>query len=145
MTEKEENNGAARRKKKKQKKMLVLVVAIIVVVVAILIALTSFNTPSPYLEVDDLINNISKYSESEVEVAGTVGEINQTENSTFEIIFELKDRNNDDVIIMVEYFTTPEGFVSGKDVVVTGDLVEVDGEFKIKANDIQIGCPSKYE
>jgi cytochrome c-type biogenesis protein CcmE len=90
------------------------------------------------------MDNYSKYNATKVEVVGKVGEIIKS-NETLEIEFELKDRGDGDKILWVEALTQPENFEAGKDVVVIGKLNYVEGEYVIKANDIKIGCPSKYE
>jgi len=142
MAEKEKEKSKLSSKKKK---LIVLVIGIVVIIIAIFVVLISIEPPSPYLEVNDLMASSSKYTNEEVEVVGTVGEIEESGNGSLEITFELLDRDDSDKVIYVRTVTQPDGFVSGKDVVVTGTLENENGNYVIKAKSIKVGCPSKYE
>lgn len=143
MEEKEKSEGMSKSKKKK---IMIVVAAVVIVVVMVAVVLISMQPVDPYTEVNDILKDTTKYSDEEVEVAGTVGEIQEPDNDTLEIRFELIDRDNSDKRIWVSALTQPEGFVPGKDVVVTGTLKQdIDGDYYIQATDIQVGCPSKYE
>ena len=141
-----EEEQKVKSKSKKKKKLLVFAVVVVIVIVAILVILSTINPPSPYLEVIDVVDNTSKYNETEVEVAGTVGEIIESNvTGSVGIEFELFDREDDTKVILVEYTASPEGMITGKDVVVTGTMYEQNGEYRITAKEVKVGCPSKYE
>jgi cytochrome c-type biogenesis protein CcmE len=144
-----EENGKEKNKPKKmgkkQKQLLIGIIAAVIIIIAVVIAFSAMNPPSPYKEVADVLEDSSQYTGDEVEVVGNVGEIIQPSNDTLEIRFELIDRDNPDKTIWVDTLTQPEGFVTGKDVVVTGTMQMEDGNYIIKAKDIKVGCPSKYE
>lgn len=131
-------------KSRKRKKKLVFMIAIIIVVFTLVIILSTIKPPSPYLEVHYVIDHTPKYNSTKIEVVGTVGEISSLNNSSG-LKFELIDRKYDTKLIWVEAVSQPEGFVTGKDVVVTGTLVNRNGQYIIEAKNIKVGCSSKYE
>jgi cytochrome c-type biogenesis protein CcmE len=145
MEENGNDKSKNKRQSKKQKKMIIAIIAIVIVVIAVVIAFTALNPPSPYKEVADVLNDTNTYSNDEIEVVGNVGEIIEPDNETLEIRFELEDRDDPEKTIWVDTLTQPDGFVTGKDVVVTGTLQLENGSYVIKAKDIKVGCPSKYE
>jgi len=140
-----EKNKEMKKTKSKQKKMVIAIIAIAIIVIAVVIAFSAMNPASPYNEVNDILKDTSKYTDDEIEVVGNVGEIKEPDNETLEIRFELIDRDNPDKKIWVDTLTQPEGFVTGKDVVVTGTMKMENGTYVIKAKDIKVGCPSKYD
>jgi cytochrome c-type biogenesis protein CcmE len=145
MVENGKDKSEQKGKAKKQKMMFIVVGVAIIAVVALLLLLTS-EQPDPYTEVNEVLKDTSKYEGKSIELAGTVGEIYFADNNSIGIRFELKDRELNEKMIWVESVNpAPEGFTTGKDVVVTGTLDLKDGDYVIEADDIQVGCPSKYE
>lgn len=141
-----DNNKSKRTGKRKRKKMMVFGVAMIVILLAVIFAFSSVNEPDPYTEVKDILKDPSKYNSGEIEVAGTVGNITRKADISEGLTFLLYDRSDDNYSIIVDAKPPiPDLFDTGKDVVVTGTLIETNGTYLIRAKNIQVGCPSKYD
>ncbi len=135
--EPEEKKVKPRRKGLSSRRNKVLIV-VIIIVVALIIGLWGA-APGDYMSVKDVVKNSAKYIGEEVEVKGKVG--NWTGNQTFTII----DDNNASIAISVVHDgALPEGFATGKVVVVKGILENEVNGLTIKSTKIQVGCPSKY-
>ena len=87
---------------------------------------------------EDVVNNKDDYLDEKVEVKGTVekGSIS-TMNKTFNL-------TGGDVSLVVNYTgTLPSDLKEGTDVVVKGTLRDRNG-LVLEADEIVVGCPSKY-
>lgn len=115
---------------------------ILVVVVIIVIALTVTlwgAAPGDYMSVGDVVKNSDRYIGKEIEVKGKVGNWSGGNN------FTLVDEHNVSLAIhVVHNGGMPEGFTTGKFVVVKGRLSETENGLNIRSSKIQVGCPSKY-
>lgn len=130
-----------KQRKKKLSKKVKLVVAIIIITVAIGVAVYILTPKKPYTTVGDVISNLDYYKDKNIEVKGTVKDLNSTNSTGY--VFNLTDGKN---VLKVEYKKAiPPTFEVGKEVVVSGKLVNKNNEWIFEASEIQVGCPSKYE
>ena len=126
--------GSGGKRKRMSKKMKGFLVVTGIIIVALIIGLWGAVPPN-YLTVGDVVKSPSAYAGKTIDIKGTVGEWNTTTRT-----FNLTDGTSN---ITVSYSALPEGFNSGKDVVVKGTLRDSEG-LVIESKDIQVGCPSKY-
>lgn len=142
----EENKGNEEvkpqiKKKKKISKKVKLIVAVVIITVAIVVVFYSLH-PKPYLTVGDVVGNLDYYKDKNIEVKGTVKDVSNNTTGVI-LVFNLTDGKN---TLKVEYNNAvPQGFLIGKEVAVSGKLVNKNNEWVFEANNIQVGCPSKYE
>jgi cytochrome c-type biogenesis protein CcmE len=119
-----------------KKKKILIVVAIIAI--ALFVALWGA-APGDYMTVKELLKDKDSYIGEEVEVKGNVGNWSGGQNFTL-----LDDSNATFAVFVVHNSAMPEGFASGKIVVVSGTLENRADGLTIMSTKIQVGCPSKY-
>jgi cytochrome c-type biogenesis protein CcmE len=97
--------------------------------------------PETQYSVDELMNAPSAFTDDEVHIRGivTLGSVD-TASATFKLA-------GDDHQLLIAYgdISVPDGFDEGRTIAVKGHLTQDAGEWILSANEIQTGCPSKYE
>jgi cytochrome c-type biogenesis protein CcmE len=134
------------KKKGTSRKRNRLLIAVIVIAVALVIIFWGWDTTGKtFMEVSPIASDAnaigtgtSHYVNNYVEVQGNVNNWFGTGN------FTLTDRTNlNDTISVVMNGTLPSGFENGKSVVVKG-IISPGLPVTIHANEVTIGCASKY-
>lgn len=119
------------------KKRLVLKIIVVLAIIIILVVVFLSSAPAdPYDTVDNVMADPAKYVDKEVEIRGKVTAWSQL-NSTFNLTGEAYS-------IVVSYTYVPDSFATGKDVVVTGMFHLNVSTYEIDADDILVGCASRY-
>jgi cytochrome c-type biogenesis protein CcmE len=118
----------------KRRKLLTLVAVLVIVALALFVGFWG-NTPVPYKTVSQVVDNSSSYVDKEIEVKGFVGNWNVAEKT-----FDMTDETS---VLTVSYLNIPDGFNNGKEIVVSGILKGSNG-LVLEADEITVGCPSKY-
>jgi len=97
--------------------------------------------PETQYSVDELMNSPSAFIDDEVHIRGivTLGSVD-TASATFQLA-------GDDHQLLIAFgdISVPDGFEEGRTIAVKGHLTQDAGEWILSANEIQTGCPSKYE
>ena len=97
--------------------------------------------PQVQYTVDEVMDSPEEFSSDEVNIRGIVK--NQSiDNSSSTFILQGSEAQ-----IEVSYgkIAVPDGFEEGRMIAVNGNLIQEGDIWKIDANEIQTGCPSKYE
>jgi cytochrome c-type biogenesis protein CcmE len=126
-------------KKKRMSKKVVIAIAVIAIIIVLIVGLWGMqDNGTDYPTVSKIINNKSKHLDKEVEIRGTV---KLDGYDPFNKTFILTDGDND---LLINYTgVLPSNFEEGKDVVVFGRLVQ-KAELEVEADEIVVGCASKY-
>jgi len=97
--------------------------------------------PEVQYSVDEILDNADDHEDSIVFVRGAVASNSTDEDSRTFIIYGPSKS------ILVDYSGTavPDGYSEGITISVRGIMVDDDGTWRINAQEIQTGCPSKYE
>jgi len=133
----EESREPPEAPKSDAKKRLVLKVIVVLAIVIILVVIFLSSAPAdPYDTVDNGMADPAKYVDNEVEIRGKVTAWSQLD-STFNLTGETHS-------IVVSYTYVPDAFANGKDVVVTGMFHLNTSTYEIDADDILVGCSSRY-
>jgi len=135
---KKKNKKEPKKKKSRRGLVITVILAIILVLVIVLIAFWGYMTSTDYMTVGDVVNNKEDHIDEYVEVKGTVG---TNTLDTFNRTFRLTD--GDRTLNVTYTGSLPSNFEEGKDVVVKGTLREQQG-LVLEADEIVVGCPSKY-
>ncbi len=133
----EREDDKPKRKKFSSKKKKILIVVVIIAIALIIVLWGA--APGDYVSLKTVVENRGHYLGEEVEVKGKVGNWSGGQN------FTMVDDN--DITIAIEVVhdgAIPEGFATGKVIVVKGKLEEQDGNLTLSSTKIQVGCPSKY-
>jgi cytochrome c-type biogenesis protein CcmE len=97
--------------------------------------------PETQYSVDELMDSPSAFTDDEVHIRGivTLGSVD-TASATFQLA-------GDDHQLLIAFgdISVPDGFEEGRTIAVKGLLTHDAGEWILSANEIQTGCPSKYE
>ena len=137
----EEERKSVKKKGKRSRKGLFITIffVAILIIVVVIIAFWGFSGEEGYPTPEDVITNKAEYINKTIEVKGTVGEDSyQPETKSFKIVSGSYELN-------VTYSGgLPTNFKEGTDVVVKGLFQEEDGVLKIVADEVVVGCPSKY-
>jgi len=97
--------------------------------------------PQTPVSVDDLLGSPASHAGESIMVRGTVTPGSLDLNaSSFELAGEL-----DSLSIDYSNVAVPNAFSEGKTILVEGNLVESGDGWKLLAEQITVGCPSKYE
>ena len=97
--------------------------------------------PQVQYTVDEVMDSPEEFSSEEVNIRGIVkNESIDNSSSTF-----LLQGSESKILVSFAMIAVPDGFEEGRMIAVKGNLIQ-DGEmWIIDANEIQTGCPSKYE
>jgi len=109
--------------------------------VAALVLMMVTVDPVVQYTVDDLMSEPEKFQDSDIFVRGVVseGSVSQ-EGMTFNL-----DGISMSILVDFSESAIPDGFDEGKTIAVRGILTKIGGVWVIESNEIQTGCPSKYE
>jgi cytochrome c-type biogenesis protein CcmE len=118
----------------KRKKLLTAVAVLVIIALALVIGFWG-NAPVPYMTVSQVTDNSSSYIDKEIEIKGSVENWNITART-----FDMTDEES---VLSVSYDIIPDGFNNGKEIVVSGILRGTNG-LVLDADEITVGCPSKY-
>jgi len=97
--------------------------------------------PEASVNVDEIATDPSKYQDDRLAVRGVVGNDTLDRNlSTFDLI---GNQNH----MSVDYAGIPisDGFAEGRTILVRGEVHQRFGNWVLVAEEITVGCPSKYE
>ena len=111
------------------------------VIVASLLATLLLTPPEGSLSVDDVRSDPDQRKGDSISVRGIVE--NGTYNSSTGV-FTLAGEEHG-MIVKIGSSQLSAAFSEGKTILVTGELSQDSGVWTIHAEDIQVGCPSKYE
>lgn len=97
--------------------------------------------PEIQYTVDEVMDSPESHDSGELNVRGIVQEQSlDSSSSTFILAGE-----ESQIEVSFASIAVPDGFEEGRMVAVKGDLILVGNQWYIEANEIQTGCPSKYE
>ena len=111
------------------------------VIVASLLATLLLTPPEGSLSVDDVMSDPDQRRGDSISVRGIVE--NGTYNSTTGV-FTLSGEQHG-MAVKIGASQLSAAFSEGKTILVTGEFTQDGGIWTIHAEDIQVGCPSKYE
>ena len=112
-----------------------------VVIVLSLLATLLLTPPEGSLSVDQIMSNPDEYSGDTIHARGVVS------NGSFDStagIFTLSGKEYN-LTVQIGSAQLSPAFSEGKTILVTGELSVMENQWRIHAEDIQVGCPSKYE
>lgn len=97
--------------------------------------------PEVQYTVDEVMNSPEEFDTGEVHLRGIV-RIGSVDNETSSFVLEGLES---ELSVTFESIAVPDGFEEGRTIAVKGQLGQADGSWHLNANEIQTGCPSKYE
>ena len=111
------------------------------VVILALAATLLLAPPEGSLSVDEVMDDPNEFTGDAISIRGLVMNGSWQEGDTD---FTLEGENE---LLHVDFsgVSISSGFSEGKTILVTGELLQSDGEWIFHAEEIQVGCPSKYE
>ena len=112
-----------------------------VVLSAFMVMMSITIQPMPQYSIDEIMDNTDTYVGERIHIRGTI--VNGTLESESSIITLVGI--DETMNIDISGLAIPVGFEEGKMVSVKGILKFVDDKFIIRADEIQTGCPSKYD
>lgn len=126
------------KKKRKFGKKIYIIIGVIIIVVVLIIGFWGVHGGESYPTVSDVLKDVNKYLNKDVEVKGKVKKdsidpMNRT--------FILTDGDKDLKINYTDIL--PSNFEEEKEVVIRGKLFQRT-ELILEAEEIIVGCPSKY-
>ncbi len=115
-----------------------LVVGVVLTLFIVMMSITI--QPVPQYSIDEIMDNTDTHLGERIHIRGTIvnGTLNDDSLVTLVGI-------EDTLKVDISGLAIPVGFEEGKMVSVKGVLKIVDGTFVIRADEIQTGCPSKYD
>ena len=115
-----------------------LVVGVVLTLFIVMMSITI--QPVPQYSIDEIMDNTDTHLGERIHIRGTIvnGTLNDDSLVTLVGI-------EDTLSVDISGLAIPVGFEEGKMVSVKGVLKIVEGTFVIRADEIQTGCPSKYE
>ena len=111
------------------------------IVVVSLLATLLLTPPEGSKSVDEVVINPDEYRGESISVRGVVknGSYNLSNGD-----FILSGEDNE-LSVTIGSTQLSTAFSEGKTILVTGILVEVNNEWELRSEKIEVGCPSKYE
>ena len=106
-----------------------------------LLATLLLTPPEGSLSVDEIMSNPSEYNGDTIHARGIVS--NGTFDSTSGIFMLSGVEYN--LTVQIGSAQLSPAFSEGKTILVTGELSLIGEQWRIHAEEIQVGCPSKYE
>ncbi len=97
--------------------------------------------PMPQYSIDEVMESSNSYVDERIHIRGTI--VNGTLDDDSSLV-TLNGLNNE-LVIDISGLAIPTGFEEGKMVSIKGILKLIDGEYILRADEIQTGCPSKYD
>ncbi len=98
-------------------------------------------SPEVSISVSEIIDDPSEFAAHKIAVRGVV------ENESLDEVERSFWLSDSDAVIYVDYGATTlsDAFAEGRTILVRGVLEQRDGGWVLAAEEIQVGCPSKYE
>ena len=115
-----------------------VVVGIVLTLFVVMMSVTI--QPVPQYSIDEIMDNTDTHLGERIHIRGTIVNGTLNEDSLVTLV-GIEDTMKVDISGLV----IPVGFEEGKMVSVKGVLKIVDDIFVIRADEIQTGCPSKYD
>ena len=111
------------------------------IVVVSLLATLLLTPPEGSKSVDEVLANPDEFRGESISVRGVVknGSYNLSNGD-----FILSGEDNE-LSVTIGSTQLSTAFSEGKTILVTGILVEVNNEWELRSEKIEVGCPSKYE
>ena len=111
------------------------------IVVVSLLATLLLTPPEGSKSVDEVLTSPDEYRGESISVRGVVknGSYNLSNGD-----FILSGEDNE-LSVTIGSTQLSTAFSEGKTILVTGILVEVNNEWELRSEKIEVGCPSKYE
>ena len=111
------------------------------IVVVSLLATLLLTPPEGSKSVDEVLASPDEYKGESISVRGIVknGSYNLTEGAF------ILSGDNSELSVTIGSTQLSTAFSEGKTILVTGILVETNGEWELRSEEIEVGCPSKYE
>lgn len=137
-----------RRTPKTKPKWLWIMGAFAILVGYSLFTLLSVEAQPDYISVKEAVTNPSPYLGKKIQISGTVEDWNPTaEDNRFILNETYEDTTNFyTILIDANNATIPSTFGENKGSTILGVLMQFNGtQLKLIAQDIKVGCPSKYE
>ncbi len=97
--------------------------------------------PEIQYTVDEVMESPEDFDSDEVHLRGVV-RLGSVDNASSSFIIEGLDS---ELSVTFASIAVPDGFEEGRTIAVKGMLSKDDGSWHLDANEIQTGCPSKYE
>ncbi len=97
--------------------------------------------PETQYTVDEVLESPEKFADDELHLRGVV-KSGSLDNSSHTFILE---GVRSELLVSFSEISVPDGFQEGKTIAVKGILSESESMWELSANEIQTGCPSKYE
>ena len=95
----------------------------------------------PQYTIDEILDDTDTHVGERIHIRGTIVNGTLDSDSSLVTLIGIEDT----ISIDISGLQIPVGFEEGKMVSVKGMLKIVDGTFVIRADEIQTGCPSKYD
>ncbi|MFQ5910149.1 MAG: cytochrome c maturation protein CcmE [Thermoplasmata archaeon] len=133
----EEDEEALQKPTSGAKRQMILKIIVVLAIIIVLVVIFLSSTPAdPYDSVDKLMSDPERYVNKHVEVRGTVEGWSPADKT-----FNLTGEN---ASVIINYTVVTDSFANGKDVVVKGDFHHDGSSYLIVANDMIVGCASRY-
>jgi|TARA_B100001250_G_scaffold410263_1_gene436366 cytochrome c-type biogenesis protein CcmE len=95
----------------------------------------------PQYSIDEIMDTSNSHVDERIHIRGTIVNGTLDDESSLVTLIGL----NDQLVIDISGLAIPTGFEEGKMVSVKGILKQIEGEYILRADEIQTGCPSKYD
>ena len=115
-----------------------LVVGVVLTLFVVMMSITI--KPVPQYSIDEIMENTDTHLGERIHIRGTIVNGTLNDDSLITLV-----GIEDTLRVDISGLAIPVGFEEGKMVSVKGVLKIVDDTFVIRADEIQTGCPSKYE
>lgn len=140
-----ENEPISKRKRMPRKRRRLLIAIVIITLALVIIFWGWDSTGKSFLEVTSISSDATAIGTGASHYVGEYLEVQGNVNSWFGTgNFTLTDRTNlNDSISVIMNGTLPSGFENGKSVVVKG-IVSPGLPVTLRANEVTVGCASKY-
>tara|TARA_B100000614_G_scaffold224762_1_gene213844 strand:- start:5 stop:403 length:399 start_codon:yes stop_codon:yes gene_type:complete len=115
-----------------------VVVGIVLTLFVVMMSVTI--QPVPQYSIDEIMDNTDTHLGERIHIRGTIVNGTLNEDSLVTLV-----GIEDTMKVDISGLAIPVGFEEGKMVSVKGVLKIVDDIFVIRADEIQTGCPSKYD
>ncbi len=112
-----------------------------IVLTSFVLMMTISIRPMPQYSIDEIMDTSNSHVDERIHIRGTIVNGTLDDESSLVTLIGL----NDQLVIDISGLAIPTGFEEGKMVSVKGILKQIEGEYILRADEIQTGCPSKYD
>ena len=112
-----------------------------IVLTSFMIMMSISIRPMPQYSIDQIMDDSDSHLGERIHIRGTIMNGTMDADSSIVTLVGIDDK----IDIDISGLAIPIGFEEGKMVSVKGILKIIDNEFIIRADEIQTGCPSKYD